>query len=151
MQLRIRRQLASGLFFLCFGAVALWIGADMAVGTAADMGVGYVPRMLAIGCIGVGLWQLGVGLRYSWGDVAALNVRPIAFVLGCIVAFAVLLPYAGLPLTVFLLVMAAAFSGENYDRTRMLLTAVVLAAGSALLFGVLLRLQIPLLPMMWQP
>jgi hypothetical protein len=151
VQLRIRRQLASGLFFVIFGAVALWLGADMAVGTAADMGVGYVPRALAIGCIGVGLWQLGTGFSHSWGEVAAVNLRPMAFVVASIAGFAVVLPYAGLPVTVFLLVVAAAFSGEAYDRTRMLVTALMLAAGSALLFGVLLRLQIPLLPAMWRP
>lgn len=151
MQLRIRRQLASGLFFVAFGALALWLGADMAVGTAADMGVGYVPRMLAFGCVGVGLWQLGVGFLQSWGEVATLNLRPMAFVVASIVGFAVVLPYAGLPLTIVILVLAAALSGEAYDRTRMLLTAIVLAAGSALLFGILLRLQIPLLPEMWRP
>lgn len=151
MQLRIRRQLASGLFFAGFGAVALWIGRDMQVGTAADMGVGYVPRMLALGCIGVGLWQLAAGFWQSWGETAAINIRPIAFVVASIVGFAAVLPYAGLPITVFLLVMAAALSGETYDRWRMLLTAIVLAVGSALLFGVLLRLQIPLAPAIWRP
>lgn len=151
MQLQIRRQLASGLFFVLFGALTLWLGADMAVGTAADMGVGYVPRMLALGCVGVGLWQLGVGLMHGRGEVAILNLRPIAFVIASIAGFAFVLPYAGLPLTVLLLVLAAAFSGEIHDRSRMLLTALILAAGSALLFGILLQLQIPLLPAMMRP
>lgn len=151
MRLRIRQQLASGLFFVAFGAIVIWLGSDMSIGTAADMGVGYVPRLLALGCIGVGLWQLGAGAMHAWGEVAVINVRPIAFVVSTIIAFAGLLPYAGLPLTVFLLVIAAMASGERYDRTRMLMTAVVLAAGSALLFGILLRLQIPLLPSMWRP
>lgn len=151
VRLRIRQQLASGLFFVCFGALALWLGSDMSIGTAAEMGVGYVPRLLAFGCIGVGAWQLGAGVLRSWGEVATINVWPIVFVVGTIIAFAALLPYAGLPLTVFLLVLSAMLSGETYDRNRMLITAVLLAAGAALLFGIVLRLQIPLLPMMWRP
>lgn len=151
MRLRIRQQLASGLFFIAFGAAALWIGADMAIGTAADMGVGYVPRMLALGCIGIGLYQLGAGAWQSWGTLTEINLRPIAFVVGAIFAFALILPYAGLPLTVFLLVLSSMLSGESYSLTRMLATAGGLAAGSALLFGVLLRLQIPLEPWMLRP
>ncbi len=58
-------QLASGLFFVGFGVIALWLGADMAIGTAGDMGVGYVPRMLALGCIGVRPMAARVGLIQS--------------------------------------------------------------------------------------
>ncbi|MDX2204433.1 MAG: tripartite tricarboxylate transporter TctB family protein [Hyphomicrobiaceae bacterium] len=151
MRLKIRQQLASSLFFTCVGALALWLGNDMAVGTAADMGVGYVPRLLALGCIGVGLVQLAGGLARSWGDAVSLELWPLAFVVGLVVAFAGILPLAGLPLTVFLLVIAATLSGEAFRWTTVLLSAVLLSVGAAVVFGVLLRLQIPLWPLGWRP
>ena len=151
MRLKIRQQLASGLFFIGFGALALWIGSDMAIGTAADMGVGYVPRLLAFGCIAVGLFQLGSGTVRSWGDIVAIEARPLTFVVALILLFTLVLPLAGLPLTVFLLVMAAALSGEAFRWTTILLTALLVAVGAALLFGVLLRLQIPIWPLGWRP
>lgn len=150
MRLRITQQLASSLFFLGFGAVALWLSTDMTIGTAAEMGVGYVPRLLAIGCILVGVLQFLTGLVRSWGETATIELRPLAFVVALIMGFAGLLPFLGLPLTVFLLVLAAALSGEALKWPMLLLSALLLAAGTGVLFGLLLRLQIPIWPMGWR-
>ena len=48
-----QQQYLSGLFFIAFGALAVWAGRDLTIGTAADMGIGYTPRALAIGCVAV--------------------------------------------------------------------------------------------------
>lgn len=150
MRLHMRQQWASSLFFLGFGSFALWLSTDMAVGTAADMGVGYVPRLLALGCIAVGVVQLVTGLAITWGETVSVGIRPLVFVTGLVLGFAALLPFLGLPLTVFLLVLAAAFSGEALEWPMLLLTALLLSTGAGVLFGALLRLQIPIWPMGWR-
>lgn len=150
MKLRIGQHLAASLFFLAFGAAGLWVSGSMPIGTAAEMGVGYVPRLLAFGCLGVGALQLaGVIVAGSTGPSFAIEARPLLFV-GLIVAcFAGLLPLLGLPLTIALLVFATTLSGESYQWTLLGLTAALLSSGAVVLFGLLLRLQIPLWPAWW--
>lgn len=150
MRLRIGQQTASSLFFLAFGAATFWISLGMPIGTAAEMGVGFVPWLLSLGCIGVGaILLLTAVLTKDRGEAVAIEVRPMLFVTAMIVGFAALLPILGLPLTVGLLVLAAGASGETFDWRLLSLTAVGLAAGSAFLFAVLLRLQVPVWPQGW--
>ena len=150
MRLRIGQQLASSLFFLGFGAGALWLSTEMPIGTAAEMGVGYVPRLLAIGCLAVGIIQFATGLLFDdLGEPVAVEFKPLVLVAALIVGFATLLPDLGLPLTILLMVGATALSGEAFDWRLLLLAAVLLAAGAGILFCGLLRLQIPLWPMWW--
>lgn len=137
---------ASAIFFIGFGALALHLGRDLAVGTADEMGVGYVPRMLAIGCILVGVLRLAERALLGIGDRFEIALRPALLASALVVGFALTLPYLGLPLTIALVVLAAAASGERFDWRWLAVTAAVLALGCALLFGWLLRLQIPLWP-----
>ncbi|MBM3521751.1 MAG: tripartite tricarboxylate transporter TctB family protein [Alphaproteobacteria bacterium] len=137
---------ASAIFFIGFGALALHLGRDLSVGTADEMGVGYVPRMLAIGCILVGVLRLAERALLGVGDRFEIALRPAMLVSALVVGFAMALPILGLPVTIALVVLCAAVSGERFDWRWLALTAIVLALGCTLLFGWLLRLQIPLWP-----
>jgi hypothetical protein len=145
-----RQQLLSGLFFIAFGAFAVWAGRDLAIGTAADMGIGYTPRALALGCIGVGM-VLGVQalLRGRRVGEAAVSFawRPLALVTAMVVAFALLLPLLGLPLTVLAVTFAAALSGEDFHLATLVAIAGAMALFTTLLFPIALKLQIPLWPL----
>lgn len=150
--MRIGQQTATSLFFLAFGAAAFWVSTGMPIGTAAEMGVGYVPWLLSLGCIATGVLQLATAiLSRTPGDAVNVAVRPALFVTVMIVGFALLLPVLGLPLTVALLVVAAGLSGEGFDWRILAATAVLLAAGATLLFAVALRLQVPIWPLGWSP
>lgn len=150
MRLRIGQQTASSIFFLAFGVAAFWVSLSMPIGTAAEMGVGYVPWLLSLGCIAIGAIQLAMAaFGKNRGEAVVIEVRPMLFVTAMIVGFAALLPILGLPLTTGLLVLAAAASGEAFDWRVLALTAVGLGAGSAVLFAVLLRLQVPVWPQGW--
>jgi hypothetical protein len=150
LRLRIGQQTAASLFFLAFGVAAFWVSLSMPIGTAADMGVGYVPWLLSLGSIAVGVIQLTTAMfSKDRGDAVVIEVQPMLFVTAMIVGFAALLPILGLPLTTGLLVLAAAASGEAFDWRILVLTAIGLAAGSALLFAVVLRLQVPVWPQGW--
>lgn len=147
MKLRLNQALAASLFFVGFGVGVLWLCRDMQIGTAAEMGVGYVPWLLGLGSISVGVISL---VMARWGGVPAdavdIELRPLVYVPALIVCFAALLPVLGLPVTVALLVLATLASGETFDWRWLLVTAVLLAGGTAVLFVVLLQLQIPLWP-----
>ena len=60
--------LRAGVVFVALGISALALGADLTVGTAADMGEGYVPRAMAVALLAFG--TLLVVLSLSSGSPA---------------------------------------------------------------------------------
>lgn len=143
----VSQRSGAAVFFVLFGGVALWLGRELPVGTAGEMGVGYTPRMLALGCVGIGLLLL-VQSVLSAGPREAIRFspRPTIFVTVLVLGFAALLPWAGLPLTIAALTLAAGASGESFRWPVLIATAVILAAVSTGLFAYLLKLQVPVWP-----
>ena len=143
----VSRRNGAAVFFMLFGGLALWLGRELPVGTAGEMGVGYTPRMLAFGCVGIGLLLLTQSLL-SGGAREAISfaLRPAIFVTVLVLGFAALLPWAGLPLTIVALTLAAGASGESFRWPVLIGTAVALAAISTGLFAYLLKLQVPVWP-----
>ncbi len=146
--MRLSQPLAAGSFFVAFGALTLWAGAGLETGTAAEMGTGYVPRLLAWGTIGIGAVLLARGVWRDSGpaDPGRFALKPLFLVTGMTAAFALLLPRLGLALTVALLVAAAALSGERFRWRPLALLALGLALATSVLFAWALRLPIPVWP-----
>jgi hypothetical protein len=144
----VQQQYLSGLFFIAFGAFAVWAGRDLAIGTAADMGIGYTPRALAIGCIAVGCILLVQAFMSATEEGPRVSVawRPLVLVTLMVIGFGILLPYLGLPITVALITLMAALSGEDFRWVSLVAMSVGLAVMSLLLFSTALNLQIPVWP-----
>lgn len=146
----LQQQYLSGLFFIAFGALTVWAGSDLTIGDAADMGIGYTPRALAIGCIVVGcILLLQAYLSTPSADSGAhftIAWRPLFLVTLMVIGFGVLLPVLGLPLTVALMTAMAALSGEAFHWPTLGAIAIGLAVLSTLLFSTALNLQIPVWP-----
>ena len=145
----VQQQYLSGLFFIAFGAFAVWAGRDLTIGTAAEMGIGYTPRALAIGCIAVGcilLLQAFIVTSAERGPSVSIAWRPLALVTLMVIGFGILLPYLGLPITVALITLMAGLSGETFRWPMLIAMAVGLAVMSLLLFSTALNLQIPVWP-----
>ncbi len=146
MPIRISQKLASAIFFIAFGALALWLGRSLEVGTPGEMGVGYTPRMLAFGCVGVGVLLLLQAMLAKDAVSVNFSLRPAAFVTALVLVFAALLPWAGLPLTIFIVTLLAGASGEKLSWVMMAMTAILLSLLSTVLFVTLLQLQVPVWP-----
>lgn len=145
----VQQRYLSGLFFIAFGAFAVWAGRDLAVGTAAEMGIGYTPRALAIGCIVIGcilLLQAFIVTAAGESPRVSVALRPLALVTLMVVSFGILLPYLGLPITVALITLMAGLSGETFRWPMLFAMAAGLAVMSLLLFSTALNLQIPVWP-----
>lgn len=145
----IKQRVASGVFFIAFGAFAIWAGRDLAIGTAGDMGIGYTPRALAIGCVIVGLILLAqtvFGDPAENGGLVSVAWWPLTLVTAMVVGFGILLPLIGLPLTVAIVSMATVLSGEEYRLPALVAIAAGMALLTTLLFATALKLQIPVWP-----
>lgn len=117
------------------------------MGTAGDMGPGYVPRALAIGCVVVGGVLLAIAaVGRGLAEAVTFDGKAVLLTTAMVAGFAVALPWLGLPLTVLLCMLGAAASGERYRFSVLAAIALGLALFTALLFVWGLKLQIPLLP-----
>lgn len=139
-------DLAFAVFLIALGALALALASPLAVGTAAAMGPGYVPRGLAILIMVYGA-LLGVRALFS-GRTAmpAIEWRPLLLIFGAVALFAALLPFAGLALTSFALVICAGFAAYDVRFRENAISAVILAAFAVVLFVMALGLPIQVWP-----
>jgi hypothetical protein len=139
-------DLAFAVFLVALGALALGLASPLAVGTAAAMGPGYVPRGLAILIMVYGA-VLGVRALFSGRQaLPSIELRPLFLIFGAVAVFAVLLPIAGLALTSFALVLCAGTAAYDVRFRENAIAAVILAAFAVVLFVMALGLPIDVWP-----
>ena len=139
-------DLVAGLVVVvaCAGAGRLSVG--YGVGTLGRMGPGFFP--LALSILGVGLGLL-VALRAVLaprpeGEVPRL--RRLAFVGAAFVLFGVAIEPLGLVLTILLTTVVASFADPAARLSHSLALGAGLAAGIWVVFVLLLKLPVPVLP-----
>jgi hypothetical protein len=122
------KDLWSGAMFAAFGALALILGSDLRIGSAARMGPGYVPRLLAWSLIALGAAVALRGVITRIEPVEGLQWRPIAMVTLGLTGFALLLEATGLLPALLTLVLLAALARRDAGPLEMIATAAVLFA-----------------------
>ena len=141
-----RPDLLTAVMFVGIGALGLWAGRDLTMGTAAAMGPGYLPRIVCWLLILVGLVVGGIGFFRTREDIAAPKLRPLSIILLSVVGFAFIAEYFGfVAASVWLLVIGSLADRESRWREVILLTAGLTAFG-ALVFIVGLGVQMPIWP-----
>jgi hypothetical protein len=131
------RDLWAGIVFVAFGAAALALGADLQVGSAAEMGEGYVPRAMAFALVALGAsiavptWRRSAARSDT--SLEPMRWRPLFFVTAAIVAFVAALEPLGLVAAIALSVTMANFAGQPLRlRSLMMLIALLSLAVTAL-------------------
>jgi hypothetical protein len=131
-----RSDVRAGLVFVLFGALALGLG-PAEKGTATEMAAGYLPALLGVLLIAVGLILAAHGVRAVRLDQAppsgeasreAVSVsrwRPF-LILPAIVAFALLLESAGLVIASIALLGIGALAARDMTLRQFALLAIVL-------------------------
>lgn len=124
------RDLWAGVVFVAIGAAALVAGADLSVGSAAEMGEGYIPRAMAIALVAIGaLITLAAWRRRPDrpdARIERMHWRPLFFITAAIAAFAAALEPLGLIAAVGSSVTAASFAGRPLRPLPLALLVVVL-------------------------
>ena len=140
-------DLAFAAFLVALGALAFALAGELSIGTAAAMGPGYVPRGLALIIM---IYGAVLGLRAGFAGrekFPAIELRPLLLISGSVALFAILLPFAGLALTSFAVVVCAGFAAYDVRLRENVIAAIVLAAFSVVLFITVLGLPIPIWPL----
>jgi hypothetical protein len=128
------KELAFGLFLIALALVAFAATAGLSVGTAADMGPGFVPRALAWGILGFGAVFCVTGVLKAADPFPMPAWRPLVAILASIALFAVLFSTLGLIAACIGSVLAAGTAAGPVRWGRLVLFGPALAAFSALLF-----------------
>lgn len=127
------RDLWSGVAFVAIGVAALALGRGLTIGTAAEMGEGYVPIAMALLLIALGtLIALLAWLRGPPAPERRLETmrwRPLLFVTAGILAFAAALESLGLIAAIAASVVVANFAGEPLRARPLLILICVLSLG----------------------
>src|SRR5688572_16413466 len=135
--------------FIAIG-IGFAVGAgNYSLGTSARPGPGYFPLMLSVimAILGAIVLFKSMTIETEGGDpVGSFAWRPLLIVIASIVMFGLLLPRAGLFITVPLLIVMVSFATTEFSWIGTLVNAVVLTVFAWLVFVVGLKLTIPLYP-----
>ncbi|MFQ8432199.1 tripartite tricarboxylate transporter TctB family protein [Amaricoccus sp. W119] len=136
------RDVLAGLLFILLALVFGFEAIGLPLGTTIRMGPGYFPLLLSGGLGFFGLLTLIGGIRsadeasavdsLAWSRVLLISIAALIFVFG--------LSRLGLPLSVFLTVLVAASASRSFRVLPGLALAAGVAAGSWIIFAMLLGL-----------
>jgi hypothetical protein len=149
MKIKSQRDFWSGLLFLVVGVTFAWGATEYAFGDSARPGPGYFPFGLGVLLALLGSLVLfkALTLESENGDpIGKIAWRPLIIIVGAIALFGVALPRLGLACTLPLLITLAALASNEFRWRDVLVSCVVLTAGSWALFIWGLKLTIPLWP-----
>ena len=140
------QDLLFGLFLVAVAAGTLVATRKLAIGHAADMGPGYMPRVVALALMGFGLFFSGRGLWRMRVGIAPVQLRPLLAILASVGVFALTAERLGLAIASVVAVILASFATREGRLIETIAFAVVLSGAAVLLFVKLLGLPIPIWP-----
>lgn len=140
------RDLLLGTFLVAVAAGALYATRTLSVGHAADMGPGYMPRVVSLALLGFGLFFLARSARGVAATIEPVRLRPLMAVLAAVGVFALTAERLGLAIASVLTVLLAGLATRETRPLESIGFAVLLSALAALLFVKVLALPVPLWP-----
>jgi hypothetical protein len=140
-------DLIAGLLLIGIAVFALWTSRTYPVGSAANMGPGYFPRMMCWTIIVLGLLLIATNVRWPLrvSDVPeTLKFRPLVFIAASYVAFALTLQPLGLLPAILVLVVVASFA---VPKRSLLEVGLIILSLEALTFALwyVVRISLPLI------
>jgi len=150
LELRIKdkKDFASGLMFIAFGAFFAILARGYQMGTAAKMGSGYFPFWLGVllGLLGLVVLIKSLAASSEEHDLGTWDWKTVLWITGAVVLFAVILQYLGLILSIIILVFFSALASHEFNWKQTLVSSLILIAicYGAFVWG--LKLQFPVWP-----
>jgi len=148
LQIRNAKDFWSGILFASFGAFFLVFARDYDMGKAARMGPAFFPTVLGglLMLLGAIVAARGLTARSNDGRIDRFQFKPLALVLGAVVAFGLLLQPAGLLFALAALVIISSFGSDEFRLRDVLLLTIFLAGLVLVVFIYGLAMTVPVLP-----
>jgi hypothetical protein len=113
---------------------------------ANNMGPGYFPTVLSYFLIFFGVVNITKSISLENYDTIELSLRPLFFILLANILFGLLLPIAGLIVSITVLVMTASQAHSKTNKKENIKLAMFLSLSSYLIFSVFLGMPFKILP-----
>lgn len=143
-----RRDLTFGGLMMLLALFVLWESRGYDMGTLDQMSTGYMPWLISVSLLAVGA-VIAVKALWSGGAAAAEPhhwLRPMAAISASLLVFMLTLSQLGLVASSIILVLIAGLASRETRPLGIIVWALVLAAGSALVFSTIIGLPINLWP-----
>jgi hypothetical protein len=141
-----RPDLLTAALFVGLGGLGLFMSRGLDAGSLAQMGPGFMPRVVCVLLIAVGLAVGLPALRAPLHRIEPMRLRPLAVITVAIVGFAYAATHLGFVLAALWLIVAGAFAEPNMRWREIVPLALGLTVFGALVFVYGLGVQIPLWP-----
>ena len=150
MKFRIRNQkdFAAGTLYIGAGTAFALGALQYKLGDAARMGPGWFPFWIGILLVAIGAATAAAALRPRAPEdrLQKPELRPLAWIIGSVALFGLLLQPLGLVVALAALVIMSSMASHEFGWKGTLLNALVLIAFSVGAFIEGISLQIPLWP-----
>ena len=139
-------DLLFGLFLAALAGVVFFATRKLPVGSAGDMGPGYVPQAIAWGTLLFGLFFAGKSFVVPGERILPPCWRPLILIPAAVGVFALLVMSAGLAIASFLSMLLASAASRETRPLEIVVFSLAISAGSVLLFVRALALPVPIFP-----
>jgi hypothetical protein len=148
VRIKNQKDFWSGAMFIAFGLAFAGFAQDYDMGTAQRMGPAFFPTILGglLVALGAVIAIQGLAAETIDGKIEKFHFGPLAWVLGAVVAFGLLLRPAGLIVALVALIVISSLGSHEFKARDTVLLAVGLCALVVAVFIYGLGLTIPVWP-----
>ena len=144
IELRKNKDFWAGVMLIATGAASILIARGYPFGSTTRMGPGYFPTMLGGILVLFGIYIMIVGLRTGEKITVPCSKRSLIVLSLSLVAFGVLMTYAGFLPALAVLTFGSASAGQQFKFSEILLLTLILTGLSVAVFIWGLGLPYPL-------
>jgi hypothetical protein len=134
----------SGIMFIGFGVLAIYIAQDYPMGSAMRMGPGYFPTGIGLCLIALGAVIGFNGFRWKGEPIGAFPWRAMLFLTIGFASFAWGIDHVGFIISLTILIFLSSLAGKEYRWMELLALAAILITGCWAIFIYGLELPFPL-------
>lgn len=143
---RLNREVLAGLFLIVSAAIGYYAALPLDAGSMSGVGSGLMPKAVALGLCGFGIYLIIAGLVGNHERVEGFSLRGTVFILGAILAFAATVRPFGLLVAGPLAMLLSSMADSDTRPVEIVVFTSLMTLACYLLFKVILRLPIPVLP-----
>lgn len=146
------KDFVAGVMFIGLAAFFSILATNYQMGTPARMGSGYFPFWLGIVLGLLGLYVLIKSINFKpdpdsvTEGIGNWDWKSVLWVTGSVTLFGIALPYAGLVISVVVLVFVSAMASYEFHWKGTLVSAIILNVFTYIAFVWGLKLQFPVWP-----
>jgi len=145
IELRNNKDFWAGIMLIVTGAASILIARGYPFGSTTRMGPGYFPSMLGVILVLFGTYVTANGLRTGQKIAVHCSLRALIVLSLSLVAFGVLMTYAGFIPALAALTFGSASAGREFKFVEVLLLTLILTGLSVAVFIWGLGLPYPLI------